>query len=48
MTYKFQNVTFATSETFGMANVQIQSISFYQSRREKRILQIIKVFYVMG
>ena len=37
------NVTFETSEAFGITNVQIQFILSYHSRREERILK--QLFY---
>ena len=41
MTYKFQNITFETSQTFGITNVQIQPIPLYYIRREEIIFRII-------
>lgn len=43
--YKLQNVTFEISETFGITNVQIQLIPFYQSGREERIFEIIMFYF---
>ena len=36
-------MTFETSETFGVTNVEIHFIPVYYSRKEERILEIIKV-----
>ena len=41
MTYKFQNVTFETSETFGITNVQTQFILVYHSWRKQTIFETI-------
>ena len=47
MMYKFQNFSFETSETFGIANVQIQFIPFNHSRRKERMFEIIIFYFEM-
>ena len=45
--YKLQNVTFETSGTFGISNVQIKFIPFYHNRGEETIFYIVIIYLEM-
>ena len=44
-THKLQNVTFETSETFRITNIQVQFIPFHHSRREERSFKIVMFYF---
>ena len=46
-TYKFQNFTFETSETFWITNVQIQFIPFNHSQSKEKIFEIVMLHFKM-